>query len=236
MNETLTYIIKKIEKKQDVVILNLTPKEGSVFDFKPGQYVMLAIYGKKGNIWQQRSFSLCSSPLNKKFIQLAVKIYGEFTQKVATLKEGDSVGISGPYGFFVFNEKKMKETILLAGGIGITPFMSIIRYISEAKLTNKILLFYSNRKKEDITFFEELKFISQRHKNIQVIFSLTKNNSQFWEYEKGRIDEEMIKKYCPLFQGKYFSLCGPLQFMESILSQLEKDGVSKDYIEMERFK
>jgi len=131
---------------------------------------MLTLYDKEGNVWQQRPFSICSSSLNKKFIQLAIKVYGEFTQKVITLKKGNNVGISGPYGFFVFNEKKMKETVLLAAGIGITPFMSIIRYISESELTNKILLFYSNKRIENIVFLEELKSISQKHKNIKIIF------------------------------------------------------------------
>lgn len=64
---------------------------------------MLAIYDKKGNVWQQRSFSIYSSLLNKKYLQLAIKIYGKLTQKIAALKKGNSVGISGPYGFFTFN-------------------------------------------------------------------------------------------------------------------------------------
>ncbi len=238
MNETFKYTIDKIEKENNVVILNIIPKENAIFDFRPGQFTMLALYDENGEIWQQRPFSICSSPLNKKYIQLAIKVYGKFTNKVATLKKGDTVGISEPNGFFTFNEARMKEAIFLAGGIGITPFMSAIRYVSEKKLPNKITLFYSNKTMQDIVFFEELKSISEKNKNIQVVFALTEEISDVLEseYENKRIDDNMIKKYCPHFSEKYFSLCGPLKFMESLITQLEDDGVPKDYIDMERFK
>ncbi len=234
----MTYTVDKIETKNDIILLDAVPKEGEVFDFKPGQYVMLALYDKndaKKEIWQQRPFSIYSSPLNKKLLQFAIKIQGEFTQKVANLKKGDTVGISNPTGFFTFNEKRMRDTVFLAGGIGITPFMSAIRYVSEKNLPNKITLLYSNKTEADIVFFEELKTISRKHKNIQVIFILTKDTPTLWEGEKERIDKTMIEKYCSPFQEKYFSLCGPEIFMESLSTQLEEIGVEKNRIDMERF-
>lgn len=235
MNNNFIYKISNTEKIGDVVVLNITPKEGSVFDFKPGQFVMIGIYDKDGNIWQRRPFSICSSPLNKKYLQLAIKVYGEFTQKIATLKKDDEVEISIPSGFFVFNENRMKETVFLAGGIGITPFISAIRYVSEKNLPNKIILLYSNKMKKDIIFFEELKSISQKHKNIQVFFILTNETPEHMKYESGRIDENMLKKYCSPFTEKYFSLCGPPMFMEAIITQLKKNEVQTDHIDTERF-
>lgn len=232
----MIYIIDKIKIQKDIVLLNIVPKEGEVFDFKPGQYIMLGLYDEKGDIWQQRPFSICSSPLNKKYIQLAIRVYGEFTKKIATLKTGDTVGIFGPSGYFTFNETRMQSIVLLAGGIGITPFMSIIRYVSEKNLSNKITLLYSNKNKEAVVFFEELLAISQKYQNIQVIFVLTEDILDTWKYEKRRIDKTMIEKYCSPFKGKYFSLCGPIKFMESVASQLEEIGVEKEYIDMERFK
>ena len=65
---------------------------------------------------------------------------------------------------------------------------------------------------------------------------LTNDIPDSWEFEKGRIDKDMLKKHCSSFEGKYFSLCGPLGFIESMAEQLEKEGVLKSYIEMERFK
>ncbi len=229
------YKINKIEKIQDVVILDTMPEKGEVFNFIPGQFIMLTLYNTDGEISQQRPFSICSSPLNKNRLQLAIKIHGEFTQKVATLKNGDYVGISKPTGFFTFNEKRMENSVFIAGGIGITPFMSAVRYISEKGLSNKITLLYSNKTKKNIIFLKELESLSKEHKNIEVIFTLTDKIPDRWKYEQGRIDITMIKKYCLSFDEKYFSVCGPSGFIESIITQLEKSGVTKDYIDMERF-
>lgn len=236
MNKIFKYKIKNIKKNNDVVLLDIAPQRGEIFNFKSGQYVMLALYNEKGDVWQKRPFSICSSPLNKKYFQLAIKIYGEFTQKVATLKKGDAVGVSDPQGFFVFNETRMKDVVFIAGGIGITPFRSAILYAFEKKLSNKLTLFYSNKTKQDIIFFEELKLISKKYKNFRVFFVLTNDTPQSWEYEKGRIDKTMLKKYCYPFEEKYFSLCGPSGFMDAMTEQLKEEGVLNDHIEMERFK
>lgn len=235
MKNFFKYKVSEVRVRNNIVVIDITPKEGVVFNFRPGQFIMLGIYDKKGNVWQQRPFSICSSPLNKKYLQLAIRVSGEFTKKVATLKKSDYVSVTGPSGFFTFNENKMSDVVFLAGGIGITPFLSAIRYISEKELKNKVTLLYSNRTKEDIIFFEELKSISQMHKNIKIIFILTDGMSEHWQYETKMIDEDMLKKYCYPFKEKYFSLCGPLGFMESMTTQLEKNGVSKDHIDMERF-
>ncbi len=236
MNGIYKYTVGRIEKNRDVVFLDIFPKEGEVFDFKAGQFIMLALYDEDGEVYDKRPFSICSSPLNKKFIQLAIKIEGEFTNKVATLKEGDFVGVVGPSGFFVFNETRMKDVVFFAGGIGVAPFVSAIRYISDKKLENNVILFYSNKTKEDIAFFDELKLISKELKNIQVVFTISDDISESWGYEKGRIDEDMIKKYSPDFVGKYFSLCGPISFMNAMIAILKKNGVADEHIDMERFK
>jgi len=231
----MIYTIDKIKQKNDTVILNLTPKDAPIPNYKPGQFAMLAIHDKDGEIWQRRPFSICSSPLNKKYLQFAIKVHGEFTQKITTLKNGEAVDVSTPNGFFIFNETRMKKTVFLAGGIGITPFISALRYISDKKLDNEAVLLYSNKTKEDIVFYEELKSIAEKNKNIKVVFVLTKEDSPSSEYEKGRIDKLYIEKYCSPFEEKYFSICGPSKFMESLSEQLAELGIPKDYIDMERF-
>jgi len=236
MNEIFRYKINNIKKSHHVVILDIVPEKGDIFDFKSGQFIMLTLYDEKGAVWQEHPFSICSSPLNKKYLQLAIKVYGNFTQKVATLKKNDRIGISGPFGIFTFDETKMKDIVFIAGGIGITPFISIIRYIFQKKFPNKLKLLYSNKSKKDITFFRELKSISRKDKNIKLIFTLTRKIPYFWRNERGRINEMMLKKYCPSFENKYFFLCGPLDFMESITKQLIKNGVPENHIKTERFK
>ncbi len=230
MNEQ--YIVIKSKYSNNVVILELQPKTGTIFTFRPGQYTMLSLENVD-NIKQPRPFSISSSPTNKKLIQLAIKVHGDFTQKVSKLKIGDTVTLSKPNGFFTFNEEN-KKVVFLAGGIGITPFMSAIRYVSEKNLKNKITLIYSNKTKKDIVFLNDLEEISKKYTNIQTIFTLTDTNSE--KYENERIDIEMIKKYTQLNNDTLFSLCGPIAFMESIKQQLLDAGVKNDNIDMERFK
>lgn len=236
MHEFTTFIIEDIKLNTGIAILNIFPNEGDIFNFRSGQYVMLVIFDENGKVWQSRPFSICSSPTNKNYLQFAIKIEGEFTKKLATLKQGDTIGVSLPHGFFTFNEDRMEETVFLAGGIGITPFMSALRYVSERKLQNKITVLYSNSTKESIIFFEELKQIQEENKNIKIIFTITNDIPYDWINEQGRINDRMIKKYCTPFEERYFSLCGPLGFMESILILLKQNGVQGGYIDMERFK
>lgn len=235
MYKFIAFTIQNIKLNADVVILNLSPIEGDIFDFKPGQYAMLAIFDKNGKVWQSRPFSICSSPTNRDYLQFAIRIEGEFTKRLAALKNGDTVGVSLPQGFFTFNEHKMETTIFLAGGIGITPFMSTLRYVSDKSLQNKITLLYSNKTEESIIFLEELKQIQKENKNIKMIFTLTDNISNIWTGERGMIDNEMIVKYCHPFEEKFFSLCGPLGFMKAISTLLKQNGVKDEYLNMERF-
>ncbi len=230
MNEQ--YIVIKSKYSNNVVILELQPKIGSVFSFISGQYTMLSIENIN-NTKQSRPFSISSSPTNKKLIQLAIKVHGDFTQKVSKLKIGDMVTLSKPNGFFTFDEKN-KNIVFLAGGIGITPFMSAIKYVSEKNLNNKITLIYSNKTKKDIVFLNDLEEISKNHTHIQIIFTLTDDNSE--KYENGYIDIKMIKKYTHVSNDVLFSLCGPVPFMESIKHQLLETGIKNDNIDMERFK
>lgn len=233
--ESKPYIVKRIKQINGVVFLDLVPKQGDVFNFSPGQFAMVALYDENGAVWKQRPFSICSPPTSKNHLQFAIKIFGEFTHKIASLEEGDKLGVAGPYGFFIFDETKMKNVVFLAGGIGITPFVSMIRYASEKNLTNKILLFCSIKTKDDIVCLEELESFSRQNKNFRVVFTLTSDIPNNWLYEKGRIDEEMLKKYCPSFADKYFFLCGPSGFMTAMKEYLIKNGVQENLIITENF-
>lgn len=225
----------KTQFSSDKLSLNFVPEKGSVFNFKPGQWVFLYFYNNNGSLWGKLAFSVCSAPTNKVYIQLGIKVAGTFTQRMAKMKTGERVGISGPYGFFTFEEKKMRNTVFLAGGIGITPFMSMIRYIKDKKLKNKLTFIYSNRDKNDIAFYKELELLSQQSKDCRVIFTLTGKIPTLWRGEKGRINGRILRKYCFPYKEKYFFICGPLPFMEKMVKYLKHSGVSQDRIKIERF-
>lgn len=233
------YYISKIDRPtDDSIILELSDKLGRpVFDFRPGQYVMLAYRNERGIITDKHAFSLASSPTTRDHIQLGIKIHGNFTQGLAKLQAGDVVFVSGPFGSFTFNEKKHHDLVMIAGGIGITPFLSTIRYATDKHLPNRISLLYSNRTLEGTLFFDEIKTMEERNRNFRNLFCVSspkiKINQQDVVYQ--RIDTRLLGDYLGPLTQKTFFICGPLSFMSGMKENLFSLGVDKEQIEMEEF-
>jgi len=204
------------------------------FTFKPAQHVVLElpINGKK----QMKSFSISSSPLSKGYIETTKRIGPSgFSKIMGSLKEGDTVKIKGPYGFFILNEKK--DAVMIAGGIGITPFKNMLEYASEKKLPIKITLLFSNKTPEDIPFREELDVLHRENSNLKIIHTITRpgEGKEEWNGLTGHIGEEMIRKAVGNFEDKIFYICGPPSMVNSIFSMLKEIGVQKEQIVLERF-
>jgi ferredoxin-NADP reductase len=232
------YTIKDIFKTgEDVVIINVSPVKGDVFKYKPGQYAMLSPYDKNGYQMSSRPFSIASSPTQNNYLQFGIKIMGKFTKRLSELKIGDKINVYGPYGDFTYSEKKYPDSIFIAGGIGITPFINSIRYSNNKRNSQHITLLYSNRKLNTTVFKDELEDISRENKNIKTILSITDENISKLEknIENRRIDREMISKYSEPIKNKTFFICGPEKFMEAMERKLLSLGVKKKNIKYEIF-
>lgn len=229
------YTVQNILCQNGVVMLNLAPIEGKPFTFKSGQFAMISLFNADGSVWKTRPFSICSSPTDKDHLEFTIKIYGEFTHAIANLKRGDRVGVSGPYGVFVFKEEEMKSVVFLAGGIGVAPFMSMIRYATAKRLPNELTLLYSMKTGNDLVFVDELKALAEENEKLRVIFTVTENIPDAWSHERGMIDETMLNRHCSSFAGTHFLLCGPPGFMDAMKQCLAKRGVPKDRILFEAF-
>ena len=240
------YELEVIEKKRlsptgTCIRLGLQGKE---FKFMPGQYVQaeikleerkgFKILNNKPKL-QKRSFSISSSPNEKKYIEFTCKAVPNGFVSVYTancLKAGDKLKIIGPIGKFIFDEEKTKKKIvLLAGGSGISPMMSILRYISENKIKVNATLIYSNKTEDEILWKKDIEEISKKNKNIRHIFTLTQ---QEWEGQTGRIDKNLIKANAKKIDTDVFIVGPPplVQEMEKILNEL---GVKEDSIKKEMY-
>ncbi|MFC1730780.1 FAD-binding oxidoreductase [candidate division KSB1 bacterium] len=222
----------------DVVVIKLVPQKGGpVFDFKPGQYAMLSFQSKTGKLFTSHPFSIASSPTQRDHLQFGIKIEGNFTQNIAKLEPGDTVSVSGPYGSFVFDENKYQNVVHVAGGIGITPFISAARYATDKGLSNKLTMLYSSQTLASATFLNDIKKLQETNPNFKAIFSITKedvpDHSTF--LEKGYIDKEMILKHASPVGDKTFLLCGPPKFMEAMEGHLQSLGVPKNRVLKEEF-
>jgi ferredoxin-NADP reductase len=181
---------------------------------KPGQFLTFdwLLNGER----LRRSFSISSSPLQVKLIEITVKknpkgCVSHFLNERAAV--GLTVEARGPFGRFHFDETIHKRIVLLAGGSGITPMMSMLRYIDDLALDTEVTLFYSVRTREDIIFGSELETLEERLAKLQRVVVLTRPDDG-WGGEKGRLSRELILKHLGDFSDRTFFLRSRKPFME----------------------
>lgn len=228
-----TKLKKKEEVAEGTMAFHLEKPEG--FEFKPGQNIDIELVDpaetdKDGN---KRTFSIISSPSENELI-FATRIRDSAWKRVIkNLAEGVELEIDGPYGSMTLHSDISKPAVFLAGGIGITPFISMLRYATENNLKHKIFLFYSNRRPIDALFIDELLGHEDENQNFKLIATMTK--APEWTGEKGYITFEMISRYVPDAKNTVFYLAGPPTMVDSMKKVLESAGISDDHIKREDF-
>lgn len=156
--------------------------------------------------------------------------------------------ISGPFGKFMLDEDSSKQHVFLSGGIGITPFRSILKFATDEKLHHKIVLLYSNQTRKDIVFKEDLETFAKENTNFTLVHTITKstgqpmnnneamkqlNNRVRWKI--GRIDEIMIREYVKDISNAVFYIAGPPSMVEALYTLVKGMGISEEHIKTERF-
>lgn len=219
--------------------VTVTKKDkGGVFDFIAGQYAALSFI-KKGRPTPTRCFSISSAPSEKDKLEFSMRVKGRYTTAMSQIKKGDIVEVTGPFGGFVINPYEDKQATFIAGGIGITPFMSMLK---EATLTNsnqKATLIYSVQTQEETAFVDELKQIVEKNKNIRIIVAVNAGDTtklKGLEVVNGRIDGTILDSLISnQYQTDTFFMCGPPGFMSAMRSTLRSKGVDEYRIITEAF-
>jgi ferredoxin-NADP reductase len=184
-----------------------------------------------------RSYSISSSPTQTGFVEIAVKKQPEgrvshFLNERAVI--GLTVEARGPLGRFCFQENEHQRIALFAGGSGITPLISILRYIDDLCLDTEATLFYSVRAPHDVIFEGELKSLKQRLPNFQLVIVVTRPDGG-WTGPIGRLSRALIIQRLGDVSNHTFFLCGPEGFMDHVKDLLVSLGVDKQRILQERF-
>ena len=211
----------------DTFTLVLTPEQAAEMgSFKAGQWVYLHILDKDGTSKGRAAFSMASAPEESaEKVEFGIKVAGGFTKAMADAMPDDVVGVQGPFGVFVLPETTDRLTVF-AGGVGVTPFRSMIRSAWLRKMPKEIVLFYSNRFVDDAAYLDELEKIAKEYPSLRLVFTLTGDDTPaVWKGEVGRVNEEMVKKYITDFSTGDFLMCGPVGFMETIRTILTAQGV-----------
>lgn len=206
------------------------------FDYLPGQFITITalINGQTA----RRGYTIASSPTQQDYLEITVKnvagglISGYLHSEV---REGDLLELSGPAGSFVFTGRECKCILLIAGGVGITPLMSVLRYLLDRSWPGDIFLIYGCKSPEDIIFKEELDYLQRRHANLRVVITVSIEGNFLWDGPRGRITKELIEESVPDISSRYVHICGPVPMMESTRQILVDIGVPIERIKTEAF-
>ena len=201
------------------------------FDYLPGQFIILLLNGIQGEI--KKPLSLSSSP-TEDFLQVTKRLTGhEFSNALLSLKKGDSISFSGPYGNFTFSGEHEKIA-MLSGGIGITPLRSIIKYCTDRGLLTDIFLFYSNRQEDDIPFKDEFEALMAKNPKFTIINTLTRPGPS-WKGRVGRIDASMIKQMLADYSERVFYTSGPGKMVDAMKLVLDEMKIPENQARKEYF-
>lgn len=150
---------------------------------------------------------------------------------------GTSVKIEGPFGNLTLHNNAARAAVLLAGGIGITPFRSIVFRAAHEKLPHRIFLFYSNRRPEDAPFLEELHALEKVNTNYKLIPTITEmeKSQRVWQGERGRINKEMLSRYLKDLESPIYYIAGPPGMVKGLHTMLNDARIDDDDIRTEEF-
>jgi ferredoxin-NADP reductase len=198
--------------------------EKGEFDFLPGQYVrMILPHEHADDRGTSRFFTISSSPLEKDVVVTTKLLQSTFKNALMHLQEGTPVTMFGSLGNLVLHDDETRPMVFLSGGMGITPFRSVLRYAADKNLEMPLTLISSFSKGDEMLFSEELSIISREHKNIQVTF-LDK-----------RISEEILQENVADLQKPTYYLVGPPAMVEGVMKLLESLNISEEKIMTESF-
>lgn len=213
--------------------LTLRPDGHPGFDFAPGQYAWFAI-GRSPFSMTKHPFSFSSSGQADGAVEVSIKALGDFTSTVADLDVGTTVYIDGPHGVFSPDLYEGPGFCLIAGGVGITPVMSILRTFADRDDSRPIVAFVGGRTWDEITFREELYQLTHLV-NLSLVLTLNDPPAD-WTGETGRIDASMLARHLPAGHQRWqFFVCGPDAMMDAMEDALVSLEIPAPRIHTERF-
>jgi len=225
-------IIEKRYEVPNVETLVLSTLDNRVLQYCAGQYIN--IYFPETNTPEGKAYSI-SRILNDKTFEVTIKAMGEFSHHLCGLHDGDLVLASLPYGFF-YSENEDSRLVMLAAGIGITPFRAMIHELLEKSSKKEMFLFYSNRTESDIIFKKEFDELVSRYKNLKIKYFITreKSNSKNNKYYE-KITTDRILENISNIKNTEFLLCGSISFVRDMRLGLKTKGVFEEAIYTEAF-
>jgi ferredoxin-NADP reductase len=226
-----THVLAVLDEAVDIRTFRLARPSG--FDFLPGQFIAIrvSVAGKP----HVRCYSISSSPDSRAYLEISVRRQGLVSTTLhSTLRGGSLLSVGRPAGQFVYPHADDRPLALLAGGIGITPLLSMLRYAVSSDPTRPVALLYSARNLPAAAFLSELKLIAERHPQVRIGLTLSEGPAPA-PWRSGHIDMTMLRQYVSHPPHTVFCVCGPTPMMDAMERMLLAEKVPADQIRSERF-
>lgn len=206
------------------------------FRFLPGQFLTLTATPKGKPV--KRSYTIASSPTDRSFCDLTIKredagLVSPYLHDV--MRVGDRLRVSGPNGTFTFTGSEASSLLLIGAGVGVTPLMSVLRYLAETNWKGSVHLLFSCRNADDWIFRKELRNLATAHPNFKVTVTFTGTPPADWTGLTGRIGKEMLVTALSELTAPRIHICGPNSMMDAVKELLLELGVAQDSIKLEAF-
>jgi predicted ferric reductase len=222
------------QERGDSCTLAMQPDGHAGFRFSPGQFGWLTVFGGPFKITGHPFSFSSSADATDGRVEMTIRNLGDFTSTIGTVPVGQRVYLDGPYGAFTLDRNPADMHVLIAGGVGVTPMMSILRTFADRGDRRPVILLYGSRDWDSITFREELKALAPRL-DLTVVHVLS-NPPEGWTGERGFINAEIFRRHLPppYADHEYF-ICGPDAMMDAIETALGELRVPMAKYHSERY-
>jgi ferredoxin-NADP reductase len=209
------------------------------FSFKAGQSMNVSLIDPpetdaKGNA---RTFSIVSAPHESELVVATRMRDTAFKRVLKAMPPGGRVALRGPAGMFTLDPADSRPAVFLAGGIGVTPFVSMLREAAHSSLARDLWLFYSNRRPEDAAFLDELMALPRRAPRLHFVGTMVEmdKSSRPWSGERGFLDRAMLERHLESLGANVYYVAGPPGLVEGMQKMLVGAGVAEDAIHTDEF-
>ncbi len=206
------------------------------FSYLPGQFITVTVFPE--GLPVKRSYTIASAPTNRDSCEITVKHeeHGVVSHHLhGRVHEGELLQLTGPSGKFTFTGEEAESVVLIAGGVGVTPMMSVVRYLTDRSWPGDIFFIYGFRAEGDLIYREQLEYLQRRYPNLHVTLVASAPDPATWKGATGRITKELIAGAVPEVASRRVHICGPKPMMDSVKQMLAELGVPAENIRTEVF-
>ncbi|MFQ6077686.1 MAG: ferric reductase-like transmembrane domain-containing protein [Thermodesulfobacteriota bacterium] len=232
-----THAVTKVTPAgKDTYAVELSPEDDGVFSYAPGQFAFVTFHSEALPL-ERHPWTISSAPTRPGSLVFIIKCSGDFTAHIGKLKPGDTAVVDGPYGLFsypAYVQDPNAELVMVSGGVGVTPMLSMLRYMADRGDSRKVTLVWSNRTEADILCRDEFEAIEAKLSNLSVHHVLTRQKD--FQGPTSRLDAAMLKELLSESdRDAAVFVCGPPPMMNAVCKALKGIGFRARRIHTERF-